>query len=214
MSTSAPVTPHIAIIGGGPAGLMAAQTAAALGARVELFDAMPSVGRKFLLAGRGGMNITHAEGYQEFVTRYGKQSHRLRPALDQFGPQQVRDLVHGLGVDTFVGSSNRVFPTDMKAAPLLRAWLHRLRQAGVQFHMRHRWLGWNEAGALVFETPQGTHTASADAVILALGVGSWARLGSDAKWVPLLAQRDVPIAPLQPANCGFDVGWSEYFRSR
>ena len=204
----------VAIIGGGPAGLMAAEVLAAGGIQVEVYDAMPSVGRKFLLAGKGGMNLTHSEPYDAFLSRYGSRQPDIAPLLDQFTPDALREWVHALGIDTFVGSSGRVFPTDMKAAPLLRAWLHRLRQAGVQFHMRHRWLGWNEAGALVFETPQGAHTASADAVVLALGGGSWARLGSDAKWVPLLAQRDVPIAPLQAANCGFDVGWSEYFRSR
>src|SRR5450830_549299 len=176
---------HIAVIGGGPAGLMAAQAAADQGAQVELFDAMPSVGRKFLLAGRGGMNITHAEGYQAFVSRYARQANRLKPALDQFGPQKVRDWVHGLGVDTFVGTSNRVFPTDMKAAPLLRSWLHRLRESGVRFHMRHRWTGWNEDadsdthGALRFVTPAGDIFTRPDAVVLALGGGSWARLGSD-----------------------------------
>ena len=204
---------RVAVIGGGPAGLMAAQAAASSGAQVALFDAMPSVGRKFLLAGRGGMNITHAEGYQSFVTRYGRQSHRLRPALDQFGPQQVRDWVHGLGVDTFVGSSNRVFPTDMKAAPLLRAWLHRLRESGVQFHMRHRWTGWQD-GQLAFDTPDGARLLVFDAVILALGGGSWARLGSDGAWVPLLRAQGVAVAPLAPANCGFDVDWSEHFSSR
>ena len=204
---------RVAVIGGGPAGLMAAQAAAAGGAQVDLFDAMPSVGRKFLLAGRGGMNITHAEGYQSFVTRYGRQSHRLRPALDQFGPQQVRDWVHGLGVDTFVGSSNRVFPTDMKAAPLLRAWLHRLRESGVQFHMRHRWTGWQD-GQLAFDTPDGPRLLAFDAVILALGGGSWARLGSDGAWVPLLQSQGVAVAPLAPANCGFDVDWSAHFSSR
>ena len=206
-------TLRIAVIGGGPAGLMAAQAAAERGAQVALFDAMPSVGRKFLLAGRGGMNITHAEGYQSFVTRYGRQSHRLRPALDQFGPQQVRDWVHGLGVDTFVGSSNRVFPTDMKAAPLLRAWLHRLRESGVQFHMRHRWTGWQD-GQLAFDTPDGQRLLAFDAVILALGGGSWARLGSDGAWVPVLQQQGVAVVPLAPANCGFDVAWSEHFSSR
>ncbi|WP_312439666.1 TIGR03862 family flavoprotein [Janthinobacterium sp.] len=206
-------TLRIAVIGGGPAGLMAAQAAAERGAQVDLFDAMPSVGRKFLLAGRGGMNITHAEGYQSFVTRYGRQSHRLRPALDQFGPQQVRDWVHGLGVDTFVGSSNRVFPTDMKAAPLLRAWLHRLRESGVQFHMRHRWTGWQD-GQLAFDTPEGQRLLAFDAVILALGGGSWARLGSDGAWVPVLQQQGVAVVPLAPANCGFDVAWSEHFSSR
>ena len=206
-------TLRIAVIGGGPAGLMAAQAAAERGAHVALFDAMPSVGRKFLLAGRGGMNITHAEGYQSFVTRYGRQSHRLRPALDQFGPQQVRDWVHGLGVDTFVGSSNRVFPADMKAAPLLRAWLHRLRESGVQFHMRHRWTGWQD-GQLAFDTPDGRRLLAFDAVILALGGGSWARLGSDGAWVPLLQGQGVAVAPLAPANCGFDVAWSGHFSSR
>ena len=206
-------TLRIAVIGGGPAGLMAAQAAAERGAQVDLFDAMPSVGRKFLLAGRGGMNIPHAEGYQSFVTRYGRQSHRLRPALDQFGPQQVRDWVHGLGVDTFVGSSNRVFPTDMKAAPLLRAWLHRLRESGVQFHMRHRWTGWQD-GQLAFDTPDGQRLLAFDAVILALGGGSWARLGSDGAWVPVLQQQGVAVVPLAPANCGFDVAWSEHFSSR
>ena len=211
LSTTSPF--RIAVIGGGPAGLMAAQAAAERGAQVALFDAMPSVGRKFLLAGRGGMNITHAEGYQSFVTRYGRQSHRLRPALDQFGPQQVRDWVHGLGVDTFVGSSNRVFPTDMKAAPLLRAWLHRLRESGVQFHMRHRWTGWQD-GQLAFDTPDGRRLLAFDAVILALGGGSWARLGSDGAWVPLLQGQGVAVAPLAPANCGFDVAWSGHFSSR
>lgn len=213
MSLVSPPLFRVAVIGGGPAGLMAAQAAASSGAQVALFDAMPSVGRKFLLAGRGGMNITHAEGYQSFVTRYGRQSHRLRPALDQFGPQQVRDWVHGLGVDTFVGSSNRVFPTDMKAAPLLRAWLHRLRESGVQFHMRHRWTGWQD-GQLAFDTPDGPRLLAFDAVILALGGGSWARLGSDGAWVPLLQAQGVTVEPLVPANCGFDVDWSAHFSSR
>jgi uncharacterized flavoprotein (TIGR03862 family) len=204
---------RVAVIGGGPAGLMAAQTLAQGGARVDVYDAMPSVGRKFLLAGRGGMNITHAEPYADFVTRYGKGEARLRPMLDAFGPQDVRDWVHGLGVDTFVGTSGRVFPTDMKAAPLLRAWLHRLRESGVQFHMRHRWLGWRD-DALLFNTAEGELTVRADAVVLALGGGSWARLGSDGAWLPLLAARGVDVAPLAPANCGFDVSWSEHFSSR
>jgi len=204
---------RVAVIGGGPAGLMAAQTLAQGGAQVDVYDAMPSVGRKFLLAGRGGMNITHAEPYADFVTRYGKGAAPLRPMLDAFGPQDVRDWVHGLGVDTFVGTSGRVFPTDMKAAPLLRAWLHRLRESGVQFHMRHRWLGWRDE-ALVLDTPDGELLVRADAVVLALGGGSWARLGSDGAWVPLLAARGVGVAPLAPANCGFDVDWSEHFSSR
>ncbi|HAT30934.1 MAG TPA: aminoacetone oxidase family FAD-binding enzyme [Janthinobacterium sp.] len=204
---------RVAVIGGGPAGLMAAQALAEGGAQVDLYDAMPSVGRKFLLAGRGGMNITHAEPYADFVTRYGARAAALRPMLDAFGPDQVRAWVAALGVDTFVGSSGRVFPTDMKAAPLLRAWLHRLREAGVGFHMRHRWLGWRENLPL-FATPDGALTAPADAIVLALGGGSWARLGSDGAWLPLLQAEGVPVAPLEPANCGFDVAWSAHFSSR
>jgi uncharacterized flavoprotein (TIGR03862 family) len=204
---------RVAVIGGGPAGLMAAQTLAQGGAKVDLYDAMPSVGRKFLLAGRGGMNITHAEPYADFVTRYGQGAAPLRPMLDAFGPQDVRDWVHGLGVETFIGTSGRVFPTDMKAAPLLRAWLHRLREGGVQFYQRHRWLGWRD-DAMLFDTPDGELLVRADAVVLALGGGSWARLGSDGAWLPLLRARGVDTAPLAPANCGFDVDWSEHFSSR
>ncbi|MET0320116.1 MAG: TIGR03862 family flavoprotein, partial [Duganella sp.] len=208
---------RVAVIGGGPAGLMAAQTLAQGGARVDVYDAMASVGRKFLLAGRGGMNITHAEPYADFVTRYGTAGGArgpLRPMLDAFGPDDVRAWVHGLGVETFVGTSSRVFPTDMKAAPLLRAWLHRLREHGVRFHMRHRWTGWGGDGALAFASPDGDVLVRADAVVLALGGGSWARLGSDGAWIPLLAQRGVDVAPLVPANCGFDVDWSAHFSSR
>ena len=205
---------RVAVIGGGPAGLMAAETLAQGGVQVDVYDAMASVGRKFLLAGRGGMNITHAEPYADFVTRYGAQAASLRPMLDAFGPEAVRAWIHGLGVQTFVGSSNRVFPTDMKAAPLLRAWLHRLREHGVRFHMRHRWTGWRSDGALVLGTPDGELTVQADAVVLALGGGSWARLGSDGAWIPLLQARGVAVAPLVPANCGFDVDWSEHFSSR
>lgn len=193
---------------------MAAEVLAAGGVQVDVYDAMPSVGRKFLLAGKGGMNLTHSEPYEAFLSRYGARRAQISPMLDQFGPDALRAWVQGLGIETFVGSSGRVFPTDMKAAPLLRAWLHRLRQAGVRFHMRHRWLGWDLHDALSFETPQGKLTVKADAVVLALGGGSWARLGSDARWLPLLTQRAVPVAPLRPSNCGFDVGWSEYFRDR
>jgi uncharacterized flavoprotein (TIGR03862 family) len=206
---------HAIVIGGGPAGLMAAEVLAAGGARVDLYDAMPSVGRKFLLAGKGGMNITHAEGHDAFVGRYGARAGAVRAWLDAFPPAQVRAWIHGLGIATFVGTSGRVFPADMKAAPLLRAWLHRLRETGVAFHMRHRWLGWRDGG-LLFATPEGesvVDTAGA-ATVLALGGASWARLGSDGAWVPLLAGRGVDVAPLVPSNCGFDADWSAHFAER
>jgi uncharacterized flavoprotein (TIGR03862 family) len=199
---------------------MAAEALAGAGLAVDVYDAMPSVGRKFLMAGKGGMNLTHAEASEPFLGRYGKQATRLAPLIEGFDPAALRAWVHGLGVETFVGSSGRVFPTDMKAAPLLRAWLHRLRESGVRFHMRHRWIGWEEADApgnvpaLRFATPQGVQRIAADAIVLALGGGSWARLGSDGAWVPLLAARGVGIAPLRPANCGFDVAWSGHFRER
>jgi len=202
---------NIAIIGGGPAGLMAAEAASTAGAQVDLYDAMASVGRKFLLAGKGGLNLTHAEPIQRFLSHYGARQAEIAPLLSSFGPDALRIWAHSLGVETFVGSSGRVFPTDLKAAPLLRAWLRRLRQAGVQFHMRHRWLGWNGQGALSFATSKHSRAVQADAVVLALGGGSWPKLGSNASWVPLLAERGLPIAPLLPANCGFDVGWSEHF---
>ncbi len=206
---------RVAIIGGGPAGLMAAEVLGQAGVNVDLYDAMPSVGRKFLLAGVGGMNITHAEDYAAFVSRYGERAGDLRPLLDAFSPDSLREWIHGLGIDTFVGSSGRVFPSDMKAAPLLRAWLKRLRESGVQLHTRQRWLGWDEHGALRIAGPQGETRVEADATLLALGGGSWARLGSDGAWVPLLQNRGIAIAPLQPANCGFEVaGWSEHLREK
>jgi uncharacterized flavoprotein (TIGR03862 family) len=211
----------VAVIGGGPAGLMAAETIAAAGLRVHVFDAMPSVGRKFLMAGKGGMNLTHSEPIEAFLTRYGSRRDALAPLLDLLSPDALRAWVHGLGVDTFVGTSGRVFPTDMKAAPMLRAWLHRLRESGVQFHMRHRWTGWSvqpksqlSRHALRFATSDGETSFLADAVVLALGGGSWPRLGSDAAWVPLLAAQGIGIVPLQAANCGFDADWSEHFRTR
>lgn len=202
----------IAIIGGGPAGLMAAEAASAGGAYVELYDAMASVGRKFLLAGKGGLNLTHSEPFETFLSRYGTRRAQIAPLLASFGPDTLRAWVLGLGIQTFEGSSGRVFPSDLKAAPLLRAWLRRLRQAGVQFHMRHRWSGWDDQGALSFVTTKGIHAIQTDAVVLALGGGSWPKLGSDASWVPLLTGRGLHIAPLQSANCGFDVDWSEHFR--
>ena len=213
---------EVAIIGGGPAGLMAAEVLSAAGVPVGLYDAMPSVGRKFLLAGKGGMNLTHSEPADRFAGRYGERRQQIEALLSDFGAVEVRRWALSLGIDTFVGTSGRVFPTDMKAAPLLRAWLQRLRHPagggpGVRFHMRHRWLGWTEDGrTLRFETPSGEQPVPARAVVLALGGGSWARLGSNGAWVPLLAARGVAVAPLMPANCGFDVagGWSEHFRSR
>jgi uncharacterized flavoprotein (TIGR03862 family) len=229
MNPSSPTArTRVAIVGGGPAGLMAAEVLAAGGAKVDLFDAMPSVGRKFLLAGKGGLNLTHSEALEPFLDRYGARRAAIEPMLQAFGPAALREWAQGLGIATFVGSSGRVFPTDLKAAPLLRAWLHRLREAGVAFHMRHRWLGFAEstgAHALRFASPQGERVVEADAVLLALGGGSWARLGSDGAWVPLLREKGVSVAPLQPSNCGFEVGrvdaqgvvqpgWSEYFRTR
>ena len=189
---------------------MAAEALAASGAAVQVFDAMPSVGRKFLLAGVGGMNITHSEPYPAFVGRYAERSREIDALLRDFDADSLRQWIHDLGIETFVGTSGRVFPTDMKAAPLLRAWLKRLRDSGVVIHTRHRWLGWNAEGALRIAYPQGELSVQADAVVLALGGGSWARLGSDGAWLPLLAERAVDISPLQPSNCGFEVaGWSE-----
>ncbi|MBA3034338.1 MAG: TIGR03862 family flavoprotein [Gammaproteobacteria bacterium] len=212
------------IIGGGPAGLMAAEVLSQAGLSVEVYDAMPSVGRKFLMAGKSGLNLTHAEALDTFVSRYGKERDWVGPWLASFGPVTLRSWARDLGVDTFVGSSGRVFPAEMKAAPLLRAWLSRLRAAGVRFHMRHRWLGWDEDGALRFATPTGEQKVGVTegnprgtggtAVILALGGGSWAKLGSNGAWVPLLQARGVAIAPLKPANCGFEIAWSEHFRTK
>ncbi len=210
----APADHLLAVIGGGPAGLMAAEAAAAAGVRVDLYDAMPSVGRKFLLAGKGGLNLTHSEASASLLARYGDREARLQPLIASFDAAALRAWARTLGVETFVGSSRRVFPAGMKAAPLLRAWLHRLRTSGVRFHARHRWCGWGEGGALRFASPAGIREATAGATVLALGGGSWARLGSDAAWVPLLAARGIEIAPLKPSNCGFEVAWSEHLRTR
>jgi uncharacterized flavoprotein (TIGR03862 family) len=193
---------------------MAAEVLLQGGVQVDVYDAMPSLGRKFLMAGKGGMNITHSEAFAAFLARYGARSTQLQALLQAFDPSALRAWIHGLGIETFIGSSGRVFPRDMKAAPLLRAWLHRLRTSGVRLHVRQRWLGWDDQGALRFSTPQGEHIAQADALVLTLGGGSWSRLGSDGAWVPLLAQRGVDIAPLRPANCGFDAGWSAHFSAR
>lgn len=205
---------HVAIIGGGPAGLMAAEVLSGTGVRVTVYDAMPSVGRKFLLAGVGGMNITHSEPQVDFLGRYREREAEMTALLAGFDANRLRDWVHGLGVETFVGSSGKVFPREMKAAPLLRAWLTRLREAGVRFCVRHRWLGWNDQGALRFATPEGEIEARPDAVLLALGGGSWKKLGSDGSWLPVLAARGVEVRPLLPANCGFDCNWSAHFADK
>jgi hypothetical protein len=207
-------TPRLAIIGGGPAGLMAAEAACAAGIAVDLYEAKGSVGRKFLLAGKGGLNLTHGEPLPQFVARYGARQTEIRHWLEAFDAQALRTWARGLGVETFVGSSGRVFPADLKAAPLLRAWLRRLRESGVRFHMHHRWLGWQAHDALHFATPHGERAVPVDAVILALGGASWPQLGSDGAWVAPLREAGVDIAPLQPANCGFELAWSEHLSSR
>jgi uncharacterized flavoprotein (TIGR03862 family) len=214
-SFSSVATVSVAIIGGGPAGLMAAEVLSQAGIKVDLYDAMPSVGRKFLLAGVGGMNITHSEPYPAFLSRYAERAPFIAPLLRSFGADTLREWIHQLGIETFVGSSGRVFPTDMKAAPLLRAWLKRLREAGVTVHTRHRWLGWDDNGGIRIAHGEEQQTITPDAVLLALGGASWARLGSDGAWLPLLQQQGVTISGLQPSNCGFEVaGWSELMRSK
>src|SRR5688572_12673755 len=204
----------IAVVGGGPAGLMAAEVLSAGGAGVTVYDRMPTLARKLLMAGRGGLNLTHSEDFARFTARYGDREKFLRLALETFPPEAARAWCEGLGQPTFVGSSGRVFPKSMKASPLLRAWLGRLAQAGVTFRTRHRWLGWDDAGRLKLDTPDGETAVSADAVVLALGGASWPRLGSTGDWVPLLGAGGVGIAPLAPANCGFIVGWTEEFARR
>ena len=214
-------TQRAVVVGGGPAGLMAAEVLAAGGVAVDLYDRMPSVGRKFLLAGKGGLNLTHAEPFDAFVARYAERSAAMQRLLEPFTPTALREWAAALGVETFVGSSSRVFPRDMKAAPLLRAWLQRLRRQGVRFHVRYRWLGWADGGdgaqRLRFDSPHGESTVMADAAVLALGGGSWSRLGSDGAWTEALCGRGIDVAPLRPSNCGFavqgrsPVGWSEHF---
>nr|WP_298124316.1 TIGR03862 family flavoprotein [uncultured Pseudoxanthomonas sp.] len=209
-SDDPPSTPSVAVIGGGPAGLMAAETLRAAGLRVDLYDAKGSVGRKFLIAGKGGMNLTHSDPFDVFVARYGDRQEDVAAWLRGFDADALRDWARGLGVETFVGTSGRVFPSDLKAAPLLRGWVRRLREQGVCFHVHHRWSGWTDDGALRFATPDGEVTVSAAATVLAMGGGSWPELGSDGAWVDTLREKDVAIAPLQPSNCGFDIAWSEH----
>jgi len=205
---------NVSVIGAGPAGLMAAEVLAAGGAQVTVYERMPSVGRKFLLAGRGGLNLTHSEPREAFLQRYREAAPRLRRAIEAFSPEALRNWSEALGQPTFVGSSGRVFPQSFKASPLLRAWLRRLDQLGVRFALRHRWTGWDADGGLLFETPNGHTTQESDATVIALGGASWPRLGADGSWTDILGARKVNIAPLRPANSGFHVAWSNLFRDR
>ena len=204
----------VAVIGAGPAGLMAAEVLAEGGARVTVYDRMPSVGRKFLLAGRGGLNLTHGEELDRFLTRYGAAMPRLRSVIEAFPPAAVRAWCEGLGQDTFVGSSGRVFPKSFKTSPLLRALLRRLGDGGVEFKLRHHWVGWDERGDALFDAPEGREAFPAVAVVLALGGASWPRLGSDGGWTDVLAKAGIAVTPLRPANCGFIANWSDVFRER
>ena len=214
MTVSSTAARRVAIIGGGPAGLMAAETVRAAGHQVDVYEAKGSPGRKFLIAGKGGLNLTHSDAHDVFVARYRERADEVGAWLADFDGPALRDWALGFGVATYVGSSGRVFPVDRKAAPLLRGWVRRLKEQGVRLHVQHRWTGWADDGALRLETPDGEVTVQADAVVLAMGGGSWPQLGSDAAWVAPLAARGIEMAPLQPANCGFDVDWTAYFRER
>jgi uncharacterized flavoprotein (TIGR03862 family) len=201
-----------AIVGGGPAGLIAAETLARANIAVTIYERMPSLGRKFLMAGRGGLNLTHSEDLARFASRYGAAEPHLRHAIDAFPPERLRAWSADLGQPTFIGTSGRVFPQAMKASPLLRAWLRRLESMGVRVALRHCWTGWADDGALMLDTPDGIVRATADVTVLALGGASWPRLGSDGGWSGILAHEGIAIAPLRPSNCGFRVAWSEHMR--
>jgi uncharacterized flavoprotein (TIGR03862 family) len=203
---------HVAVIGAGPAGLMAAEVLANGGAQVTVYDRMSSAGRKFLMAGRGGLNLTHSEELASFLARYGSATESLRPAIEAFPPDALRAWSGAMGQSTYVGSSGRVFPVAMKGSPLLRAWLRRLDAAGVKLALRHEWTGWDDARRLTFNTPDGAVTAEPDATVLALGGASWPRLGSDGGWTAILDRAGVRVAPLKPSNCGFLAAWSEHLR--
>ena len=204
----------VAVIGGGPAGLMAAEVISARGVKVSVYDSMPSVGRKLLMAGKSGLNITHSDPFDIFVTRYGKQQNQIEPMLKNFSADELREWVHSFGIKTFIGTSGRVFPMGMKASPLLRAWINRLTGSGVTFHLRHKLTQILPDNSLRFATPDGEVTVNADAVVLALGGGSWRRLGSDGAWADWLSQAGVKVEPLRPSNCGFEVAWSDHFREK
>ena len=214
VSDPAPPRPAVAVIGGGPAGLMAAEVLSAAGAAVTVYERMPTLGRKFLMAGRGGLNLTHSEPLDPFLARYGQAAPALAPMIEAFPPAQLIAWAEGLGQPTFVGSSGRVFPRSLKASPLLRAWVARLQAQGVEIRTRRDWTGWDAAGALAFRGPDGEEAAAPDAVILALGGASWPKLGSDGGWAGRLAARGVPLAPFQSANCGVASAWSDLFRDR
>lgn len=204
----------VAIIGAGPAGLMAAEVLSQSGAQVHVYDSMPSVGRKFLMAGKSGLNLTHSEPFEQFAARYGSRRKWIEPMLKEFGANEIREWSKGLGIETFVGTSGRVFPVGMKASPLLRRWMKKLQENGVTIHTRHKWIGWSKDGSLRFESEQGEKVVTADAVILALGGGSWRRLGSDGAWTSWLDQAGVKIEPLKSSNCGFDAAWSSHFKEK